>query len=174
MNYHWKVYQAAITLSNLRYYGNNFAKSDKTNDINRLKKIGRNSYSYVPMEQKEECYLRYNMIRYLISSFYNILKVKFNQIPFDICNRIPEIAQEFEYHIYKTSTLLESYIHYYDINFLKIMLSEYRIKSIKQQDPKKIIKGSYSVVTNKKRKINNKIIGDQPSLVNKKRKITKK
>lgn len=126
MNYYWKDSQAAIILSNLRYHGKSFANSGKAGNVNRLKKIGRKCYTYVPMGEKEECYLRYNMIRYLIISFYQILKVKFNSIPSDICNKIPKMAQEFEHHIYKTSNLLESYIHYYDIDFLKLTLSEYK------------------------------------------------
>ena len=114
---------AARTLYNLKTSDVDCSKHKRLSK--GLKCICWKCYTYVSMEKEEEDKIRRKMLTFLISYFYKILSSKYKIIPEDIKLKIPSFSQKVEFDIYNSNTLLESYMHYFDHQFLKIMLSDY-------------------------------------------------
>tara|TARA_B100001093_G_C26590020_1_gene911058 strand:- start:293 stop:691 length:399 start_codon:yes stop_codon:yes gene_type:complete len=96
-----------------------------------LKFICWKCYTYVSMGKKDEDKIRKKMLSSLINNFYRILRSRYKaEIPEEIKLNIQVFSRKFESGIYNNNPLLESYMHYFDYEFLKIMITKSAIDKI--------------------------------------------
>ena len=92
-----------------------------------LKCICWKCYTYVSIEKNQEDKLRRSLLLFLINYFYKILSSNNKVITDEMISKLKKFTQNLEYEIYKNNQLLESYMHYFDYQFLKIILPQYQV-----------------------------------------------
>lgn len=96
-----------------------------------LKCICWKCYTYVSIAKKEEDKIRNKMLFSLINNFYRIITSIYKaEITEKIKLNILLFSRKFEFDIYNKNNLLESYMHYFDYEYLKIIITKNEIDKI--------------------------------------------
>ena len=123
MNHTFEDIRGAKLLYHLK--NSNVDCNKHSHTTKRLKCICWKCYCYVNMRKEDEIVMRRKMLYFLTKSFYQMVKSLYGEVvPENIKQGIKSYSQRYELYIYNNNPLLESYVKYFDFQFLKMMVTK--------------------------------------------------